>query len=70
MTGHIPTDRPYTMEEALEYQRQMLVWGDVLVDADSRPLPRETPVYWREIRIGGRGHGKSYLQRLLNRVVR
>jgi hypothetical protein len=60
-----PTIHP---DDALEYTRQMIVYGSVLLGEDGRVLQREEPEYWKAIRIGGRGSGKTYMQRHLERL--
>lgn len=58
----------YTAAEALEYQRQKLVWGGVLLDPAGRPVPREEPEYWRYLRVSGRGYGKSSYARKMAEI--
>lgn len=59
-------------EEYIEYTRQRLVYGDVNLDAEGHVLPREEPEHWRSIRntlvVGGRGHGKTSMQRYLEEL--
>lgn len=63
MTGLVYDGMPvYTRAEVIEYQRQMLVWGDVQIGADGRPVPREPreeSEYWKYFTVGGRGNGKT-----------
>lgn len=53
-----------TTVEYIEYTRQMLMFGDVQLDADGHVvMDREDPDVWKHfVHVGGRGHGKTSMQ--------